>query len=262
MEFIDTHAHLTYDDFDGQIEQIISRASDVGVNRIITVGTDFDDSRAAVNLAGKYENIYAVVGIHPHEAEKFSVKDVESYSEFMGIDQVVAIGETGLDYYYDHSPRQQQKEIFLAQLTFAKKHSLPVIIHCRDAFDDCLGILNDISPDPDTVIFHCYSGDPGITRKVLDLGCLISFAGTVTFKKAPEIQASAVFAPLDRILIETDSPYLSPAPKRSVKPNEPALVVHTAAKIAELKNIDLKSVAQVTTNNCRKYLMKDYDRTR
>ncbi len=260
MEFIDTHSHLTYDNFAGRVDQVIARAADVGVKRIITVGTDYNDSCAAVQLAGKYDNLYAAVGIHPHEAENFTVNDIERYSEFISNDYVLAIGETGLDYYYDHSPRQQQKDIFQAQLAFAQKHSLPVIIHCRDAFDDCLGILNEFSPKPDSVIFHCYSGDPDITRKVLDLGCLISFAGTVTFKKAPEIQASAVFAPLDRIMVETDSPYLSPEPKRSVKPNEPALVVHTAAKIAELKQIELQIVAQVTTDNCRKYLMKDYGR--
>ena len=259
MEFIDTHSHLTYDNFAGQIELVIARAKDVGVCRIITVGTDYTDSQAAVKLAGEYENIYAAVGIHPHEAENFSIKDVEKYSEFTDKDRVLAIGETGLDYYYDHSPRLQQKEIFQAQLELARKHSLPAIIHCRDAFEDCLSILRDFGPEPDTIIFHCYSGDPEITRQVLDLGCLLSFAGTVTFKKAPEIQASAVYAPLDRIMVETDSPYLSPAPKRSIKPNEPALVVHTAAKIAELKNVDLKTVAQVTTQNCRKYLMKDYD---
>ena len=259
MEFIDTHSHLTYDNFAGQLDEVISRASNVGVKRIITVGTDFEDSQAAVKLANEYDNIYAIVGIHPHEAEKYAVADVENYAGFIADAKVVGIGEMGLDYFYEHSPRQQQKDIFVAQLELARKHSLPAIIHCRDAFDDCLGILKDFNPEPNSIVFHCYSGDPDITRIVLDLGCLLSFAGTVTFKKAPEIQASAEYAPLDRIMIETDSPYLSPAPKRSIKPNEPSLVIHTAAKIAEIKGIDLSVVAQATTQNCRKYILKDYD---
>lgn len=255
MQFVDSHAHLTYEPYQGQIDSVIAKARQVGVNHIMTIGTDLLDSIKAVALAKHYSGIIsAAIGIHPHEAEKFSPADISDMGRIVEEGSVVAIGETGLDYYYDFSPKNRQIDLFQAQLELARKYSLPVIIHCRDAFDDCLAILNDFHPEPQKVIFHCYSGDQAITKKVLDLGALISFSGTITFKKSNDIQASAIYAPLNRIMIETDSPYLSPAPHRSVKPNEPTLVIHTAAKLAELKQIPLEDIAKATTDNFKKYI--------
>ncbi|MBN2842238.1 MAG: TatD family hydrolase [Sedimentisphaerales bacterium] len=250
MEFVDSHAHLTYEPFEGRLDQILDQAALVGVTRILTIGTDCMDSLRAVAIAKEYENrIFASIGVHPHEAKDYSPADIDDMSRIIEDGSVVAVGETGLDYHYEHSPRDRQRAIFEAQLQLARRYSIPAIIHCRDAFDDCLSILANFQPEPGKVIIHCYSGNVDQARTLLDMGVLLSFSGTVTYKKSEDIQASAKFAPLDRILVETDCPYLSPEPKRSIKPNEPALVVHTAWKIAELKQVALEEIAAATTAN-------------
>ncbi len=257
MDFVDSHAHLTYEPFDGQIDVILEKASQAGVKQILTIGTDLMDSLKAVAMAKEYEGIVlAAIGVHPHEAKDYSAVDILDMGRIIEDGSVIAVGETGLDYYYDTSPRDKQIEIFQAHLELSRKYSIPAIIHCRDAFDDCLGVLKEFAPEPNQVVFHCYSGDLETTKKVLDLGALISFSGTLTFKNAQDIQASAGYAPLDRVMVETDSPYLSPEPHRNIKPNEPSLVVHTAAKLAEIKQVALEEVAEKTTANFNKYFLK------
>ncbi len=257
MQFVDTHAHLTFEQYEGKLDHFVTQAAEAGVGRIVTVGTDLLDSLKAVAIAKEYQDvIYAVIGVHPHDAASNSPQDIDDMGRIIEDGSVIAVGETGLDYYYDLSPKAAQQEIFRSHLTLARKYSVPVIIHCRDAFDDCIGIIKEFGPQPEEVIFHCYSGGLKETKELMDLGVIFSFSGTVTFKKSSEIQESAVYLPMDRIMLETDSPYLSPEPKRNVKPNEPALVIHTAAKLAELKGCKLEEIASATTANFERVMLK------
>jgi len=253
MKLIDTHCHLTFEDFARDIDGVIARSLAVGVTEWITVGTNLQENRKAIEFAERFENMYAAIGIHPHDAKTVTAQMLAELKKIAQHKKVVAIGETGLDYHYDFSPRQRQKEVFAEHLKIASELGLPVIIHCREAFDETMGILEEYGNAVDKVVFHCYSGSPEQAKIVLDKGFYISFTGVVTFKNARIKQEAARIVPVDRLMLETDSPYMSPEPMRRQKVNEPALMIHTATFLAELKQMDLEDFAQAVTATSRAF---------
>lgn len=245
---IDTHAHLDMREFNDDRDDVIKRAQDAGVEYIVTIGTTVESSRDAVLLAEKYECVYAAIGIHPHEAKDVLHPAYEVLRHFAQHKKVVAYGELGLDYYYEHSPRTDQKQKFRDMLREARELELPVIIHDRDAHEDTLRILSEEwSPDLGGVM-HCFSGDAAMARTVIEMGFSISFAGPITFLKAEALREVARQVPIEHMLIETDAPYLAPQPVRG-KRNEPAYVRHTAEVIAGIKGLTFDDVARITSYN-------------
>ncbi len=253
MELIDTHCHLTFENLAGDIEQVLQRSKDAGVARWITVGTDTQENRKALEFAARFENMYAAVGIHPHDAKQVTAQTMEELKKQAQNEKVVAIGEIGLDYHYDFSTPQDQKRVFAQQLEIAAELNLPVIIHCRESFDDTLEILEQFGRDVQKVVFHCFSGSAEQAKIVLDKGFYISFTGVVTFKNARIKQQAAENVPLDRLMLETDCPYMSPEPMRKQKVNEPALMVHTAKFLAQLKAMDLADFAKGVTATSKNF---------
>lgn len=250
MELIDTHCHLTFEQLAGDVDAVVARSTAAGVAGWITVGTDPQHNRKAVELANSFENMYAAVGIHPHDAKDVAAQTMTELKELARSEKVVAIGETGLDFHYDFSPRQDQRRVFEAQLEIARELNLPVIIHCREAFDETIDILEQfigVKGRLKGVVFHCFSGSAQQARIVLDHGFNISFTGVVTFKNAEKTRQAAKIVPPDRLMLETDCPYMSPAPMRKQKINEPALMVHTARFLAELKEMDPADFARAVT---------------
>ncbi len=253
MELIDTHCHLMMGDLAEQVEAVLERARQAKVTSWITIGTTLEDGQANIELAKEFDNLYCTVGIHPHEAGIQEAGWLQALKSQALNEKVVSLGEMGLDYYYDHSPRDVQQKVFAEQLELAKELKLPAVIHCRDAMEDCLGILKDFTRDDLPVVFHCYAGNLTETRTVLDRGYLVSFTGVITFKNAEKTREVARYVPLDRIMLETDAPFMSPVPKRNVKPNEPALMIHTAQKLAEIKETTLEHIAGLTTENAQTF---------
>jgi len=247
MELIDTHCHLTFDELAEDVEAVIARSRDSGVTGWITVGTDTWQNRKAIELADKFENMYASVGTHPHDAKDATAETMTELKELAQNAKVVAIGETGLDFHYNFSPHQDQKRVFAQQLKIAAELNLPVIVHCREAFDETMEVLEQSGSGVKRVVFHCFSGSAEQAKIVLDKGFYISFTGVVTFKNAEKTRDAAKIVPLDRLMLETDCPYMSPAPMRKQKINEPALMIHTARCLAELKAMDLADFAKAVT---------------
>ncbi|HON90137.1 MAG TPA: TatD family hydrolase [Sedimentisphaerales bacterium] len=246
MDLIDTHCHLTFEPLAQDVPGVVERSRAAGVGGWITVGTHLQDSRRAAALAGRYENMYATVGIHPHDAQSADSRALEELKQVARQEKVVAIGETGLDFHYNFSKQPDQKRVFTAHLDIARELGLPVVIHCRNAFDETMEILDRFGGGLAGVVFHCFSGSAQQARAVLDRGYFISFTGVVTFKNAESTREAARVVPLDRLMIETDCPYMSPEPVRSRKPNEPALMIHTARFLAELKGVSLEDLAAAT----------------
>ena len=253
MQLIDTHCHLTFDDLAVDIEAVLERSKDAGVTDWITVGTDPGHNQKAIELARKYDNIYATVGVHPHDAKEVTGQAIRQLHALAQNKKVVAIGETGLDFHYDHSPRDKQAEVFRNHLQLASELALPVIIHSREAFDETMGILQQSGPDLTKVVFHCFSGSPEQARIVLEAGYYISFTGVVTFKNAERTRQAAEIVPLDRLMLETDCPYMSPEPMRKQRINEPALMVHAAKFLANLKGMDFYDFANAVTATSRDF---------
>ena len=253
MELIDTHCHLTFDQLADDVEQVIDRSIAAGVTSWITVGTDPDHNRKVIALADKFENMYATVGIHPHDAKDVTGQALRQLKVLAQNKKVVAIGETGLDFHYDNSPRDRQAEVFTSHLQLAGELALPVIIHSRESFDETMGILQQSGPDLEKVVFHCFSGSAEQAKVVLDAGCYISFTGVVTFKNAESIRQAAEIVPLDRLMLETDCPYMSPEPMRKQRINEPALMVHTAKFLADLKQMSLDDFAAAVTATSKSF---------
>lgn len=258
---IDSHCHIDAAQFDDDRDEVVRRASDAGVGAMLNVGTGdphSDDFRKAVAVAEKYENVFASVGVHPHDAKLYDDKAEEHLIDLVrSSDKVIAWGEIGLDYYYDHSPRDVQREIFRRQIRVAKRLELPIIVHSRDADEETVAILTEASAEEAGNeklkthafgIMHCFGGSPEMAKALMPLGFLISFAGNVTFKKAENLRNAARVVPLDRLLVETDCPFLTPEPHRG-KRNEPAFVVHTARFLAEFYGVDFELLAAQTTNN-------------
>lgn len=247
--FIDTHCHLEMDQFAEDLPAVIQRAFDAGVESMITIASDPDSNAKAIEIAEQYPSVYASVGIHPHEARLLKDEFYEQMSIHSKHAKVVAIGETGLDYHYDHSPRDVQQKVFLRHLLTANETGLPAIIHSREAKDDTLRIMEDSKISKG--VLHCFSGDLDMAERAMNMGLFISIAGPVTFKKAEELRDIVRKIPDDFLLIETDAPYLAPVPYRG-KRNEPAYVVNTARMIAEVRGVTLEDIARITTLNARR----------
>lgn len=253
--YIDSHAHIEMSDFDADREAVIQRALDAGVEIIVCVGDGDvanDSHSAAVRLAERYPFIYTTVGVHPHEARLLDDNLYARLKDLSEHPKVIAWGEIGLDYHYDNSPRGVQREAFRRQLRMARERGLPVSIHTREAEADTLEILNAEWRDSQLAgVIHCFTGTRGFADAAVELGFLISFSGVVTFKKAEELRETARAIPIEKILIETDSPFLAPVPYRGRR-NEPAYVVETARAIAELRGIDLEELGLATSRNFRR----------
>jgi TatD DNase family protein len=237
--WIDSHCHLD-DRLPGGLAEALDTARAAGVTRFITVGCDRDSSLTALDVAGAEPDVWATVGLHPHDA----VQGVDTIADLVGRDGVVAIGECGLDYHYDHSPRDIQREAFAAQIQMAHELDLPLVIHTREAWDDTFDVLA-AEGTPTRTIFHCFTAGPDEARRCLDLGAHLSFSGIVTFPNAPEVRESAVLCPADRLLVETDSPYLAPVPHRGQR-NQPAHVIAVGEAIARLRGVTTESVRETT----------------
>ncbi len=246
MDLIDTHCHLTFKELSGDVAAVIERSRAAGVTSWITVGTDPQENQKAVELTEKFENMYAAVGTHPHEARTVTADTLKELRAIAQHKKVVAIGETGLDYHYNFSSHDEQKSVFAGQLKIAAEINLPAVIHCREAFDETMEILEQFGDDK-KVVFHCFSGSASQAKIILDKGFYISFTGVVTFKNAETIREAARIVPVDRMMVETDCPYMSPEPMRKQKINEPALMVHTAKRLAELKGMDFADFAEAVT---------------
>ena len=219
-----------------------------GVSYIVNIGADLRSSRYSVKLAREYPFIFATVGIHPHDAIGLDANVLAELEKLAGEEKVVAIGEIGLDYYYDHSPRDIQRAAFIDQLVLAKKLNLPIVVHSREAEEDTMNILKEHYAGAGTGILHCFSGSLAMAREALDLGFYLAFGGVVTFKNAGGLLEVLREIPLDRILLETDCPYLTPVPHRG-KRNEPAYLPYVAEKIAEIKGVAIEELAEITTAN-------------
>jgi TatD DNase family protein len=251
--FVDSHCHIDGPEYDADREEVIARARDAGVTTILNVGTGDPQSGAferAVELAEKHEAVYAAIGVHPHDAKLFDDRAEQRLIDLIGQSQrVIAWGEIGLDYHYDHSPREVQREVFRRQLRLARERNLPVVIHSREADDDTIAILRDeLTGYERSGVMHCFGGSLATAQSAIELGFFISFAGTVTFKKADDLRGIARQLPLDRLLIETDCPYLSPEPFRGRR-NEPARVVEVARRLADLHERSLEEIGEITTGN-------------
>ena len=256
MSLIDSHCHLDSTEFDADRDEVIERALTAGLEHMVAIGTGNGppDLEAGVRLADKYPAFYATVGIHPHDAAKAGPGDFRLIAELLSHTKVVAVGEIGLDYHYDFAPREAQKSAFIEQMSIAAAARKPIVIHTREAWDDTVTLLEKHwTPHGIGGIMHCFSGGPVEAQRALDLGFYLSFGGILTFPKATQVQESAKAAPRDRILLETDAPYLAPVPKRG-KRNEPALMVHTARKLAELRGESLEEITRFTSENFHRLL--------
>ncbi|MCQ5365315.1 TatD family hydrolase [Anoxybacillus salavatliensis] len=247
----DTHAHLNATQFSEDVEQVIERARAEGVSHIVVVGFDRPTIQRAMELAEKYPFIYAAVGWHPVDAIHMTDEDLVMIERLAAHPKVVALGEMGLDYYWDQSPKDVQKEVFRKQIRLAKKVKLPIIIHNRDATADIVDILREERAEEVGGVMHCFSGSIEVARQCIDMNFYISFGGPVTFKNAKKPKEVAKEIPLDRLLIETDCPYLTPHPFRG-KRNEPSYVKYIAEAIAELKGLSFEEVAQKTSDNAKR----------
>jgi TatD DNase family protein len=252
----DSHCHLDHEQFDADREAVIERAIAAGVERMVAIGTGDGPPHleTGIRLADRYPAIYATVGVHPHDASKSEPETFQQLAELLRHPKVVALGEIGLDYHYDFSPRETQRDVFVEQMRVASDAGKPIVIHTREAWEDTLALIEQHwSPRGLPGIMHCFSGGPAEAARCVELGFYLSFGGIVTFPKALELQEAARSAPSDRILVETDAPYLAPVPRRG-KRNEPAYVVETARKLAELRGETLESIAATTTANFRRVL--------
>ncbi|ODA43306.1 putative deoxyribonuclease YcfH [Thermodesulfovibrio sp. N1] len=244
---IDSHCHLEM--FKKDIPQVIKHAQNAGVNTIITISSDTESIDEAIKIAEQYPMVYATVGIHPHDAKDLNNEILKKIFELSRHPKVIAIGEIGLDYHYDHSPREIQREAFASQLSLARDVGLPVVIHSREAFEDTIKILKEQNINKG--VMHCFSGNLNQAKRAMDMGFLISISGVVTFKNATKIKEVARFVPDDYLMIETDAPYLAPEPMRG-KRNEPAFLIYTAKALAELRGVTVEDIDRITTVNVNK----------
>jgi TatD DNase family protein len=243
MDFFDSHAHVHDTRMPGGPGAAVQAARDAGVVGMVTVGCDRATSQAAIAVAAEHPDVWATVGLHPHEA----VHGVDTIVDLLDTPGIVAVGEAGLDYYYDHSPRDVQREAFAAQIQLAHQRRLPLVIHTRDAWDDTFDVLAGEGV-PERTIFHCFTGGPAEAARCLGIGAYVSISGIVTFKNAVGLREAATRVPLERLLIETDAPYLAPVPHRG-RTNQPAFVTHVGQCIADLRDVPVADVAAATTAN-------------
>jgi TatD DNase family protein len=250
---IDTHCHLTDENLLKQLPEVLARAAAAGVNEMITVATDVDDSRACVEVCRENPQVRCTVGIHPNYAYTATAADVAKLEIFLASigNGVVAMGEMGLDYFHKHTPRPHQHAVFRAQLGMAAERDMPVVIHCREAVDDCLAVMADF---PNVrAVFHCFTGTGEESQRIVAAGHLIGFTGALTFKNANALRDAAKALPDDRIVVETDAPYLTPEPMRKQKINEPAMVVLVAEMLAQVRGTTVEQIDRLTTANAKRF---------
>jgi len=244
---IDTHTHLDFDRFDQDRTRVIERALEEGVGAMLTIGVDLESSIASMKLAEEYKQVYAAVGVHPHDAKKARDEDFDQIQEMLQHPKVVAIGEVGLDYHYDYSPREVQRRVFRRFLDMSLEIEMPLIIHTRDADEDVIPLIREKSRAGWNGVFHCFAGDTTMADTLVKMGFLISFTGNITFKNSRSLKV-ATHVPLEKLMVETDCPFMAPVPHRG-KRNEPAFVKLVAEKIAEHKHVPYEHVAELTTAN-------------
>lgn len=243
---VDSHCHLNFPEFEGKLAETLERAKVQGVTFFLTVNTRLSETQSLIDITQAFPNMVCSVGIHPHDSKDYSEEAIsDQIRTFAKHAKVVALGETGLDYHYDNSPREEQRTCFKRHVDLSEELNLPLIIHTREADEDTISLLKNRNVKG---VFHCFSGSEALAKEALDLGFYISFSGIITFKKALDLQEVVKMVPLNRILVETDSPFLSPIPHRGT-PNEPGFTRLVAEKVAELKGITLEEVAEQTTKN-------------
>ncbi|MEK9722662.1 MAG: TatD family hydrolase [Rhodospirillaceae bacterium] len=246
---VDSHCHLDFPDFEGELDAVVARARDAGIGHMLTICTRVTEFARVRRVADGFDNMWCTVGIHPHNAESEPETTTADLVALAGDPKVVAFGETGLDFYYEHSPRERQERSFRAHIAASRQTGLPIVIHTRDADDDTIRIMRDeMAAGPFTGVVHCFSGGPELAAAAVDLGLYISISGIITFKTADALRETVRGVPLERLLVETDSPYLAPVPKRG-KRNEPAFTAYTAEKLAELKAVSVAELTEATTAN-------------
>jgi TatD DNase family protein len=258
---VDSHCHLDDKRFAEDLDAVIERALAAGVKRMLSIGTGDGPPGidCAVRVAERYEPVCASIGVHPHDAAKVTAQTFDELRALAQHPKVVAFGEIGLDYHYDFSPREVQREVFAAQIRLARELDLPIIIHTREAWDDTIATLQPYAPI--TGIMHCFTGNAAEAQQALDLGFHLAFGGVITFKTAEPAREAALITPDDRLLIETDAPYLAPIPYRG-KRNEPAFMTETARRLAEVRGTDVDHIAQVTADNFRRLCLRPPKPTR
>lgn len=254
---IDTHCHLTDRRLKGDVPGVLARAREAGVIACVCAASSIPDSRSAADLAAGYESVFCMAGVHPHDAKAAGDDYLEHLAELAGGRRSVAVGEIGLDYHYDLSPRRVQQDVFAAQLDLAGGLGKPVVVHTREALDDTLAILRQSNARPERVVFHSFTGEKRETRLVLDAGCWVSYSGIATFNTASAIRQAAAIVPDDRIMVETDAPFLSPEPVRKTKTNEPANVAHVARCLANARGAEPEDFAELTTANAASFFALD-----
>lgn len=248
---IDTHCHLTDPRLLPQIDDVIARARAAGVVRMVTIGTEPSDWQPCIDVCRRFDNVRCAVGVHPNHCHEVDPAEVPRLREVQREPAVVALGEMGLDYHHAFAPRELQLKFFEMQLELAAELKRAVVIHSRESIDDCLAVMRNYTVP--AAVFHCFTGSAAEAKNVLDAGYLIGFTGVVTFKNAPQLREIARTMPADRILVETDAPYLSPEPFRKQKVNEPALVMHTAAAVATARGVSIEEIDQLTTANASRF---------
>lgn len=248
----DTHAHLTDEAYDTDREQVIEKLHNLGMTGVINCGSDEPSSYACILLAEKYDFMYAAAGIHPHDAKKFDERFEDKLCNWLKLPKVIAVGEIGLDFYYDYSPRDIQKKVFAAQIEIAAKFNKPIVIHSREASLDTYELLKSEMNCSRSGVLHSFSQSTEMMKKYLDMGMFISISGPVTFNNASKLRETVQYIPLDRLLIETDSPYLTPVPLRG-KRNTPANVRYVAQKLAEIFHMDYEKICEITCENAKKF---------
>ena len=255
MKLFDTHVHLEDSRFDEDRDEIIAALKEKNIDKIVTVGTDVTTSKECIEIAGKHANVYAAIGLHPHDAKDFKDEDILTFERLAKDKNVVAIGEIGLDYHYDFSPRDIQMDAFVSQMELAKRINMPAIYHIREAFGDFLPMVQR-GETANNAVMHCYGGSVESAKICLDAGMLISFTGVITFKNANKIRSVVEYVPLDRLMIETDCPYMAPVPYRG-KRNQPAYVIEVARAVADIKGISIEEIVQITYNNAVRFFHLD-----
>ena len=259
---IDSHCHLDFNDFEEDFEDILARARENGVTAMLNAGNNIGELDNQLKISEKYPFIYTAVGVHPHNAAEYPNVKAEDFVEKSGHKKIVGIGECGLDYYYDYSPKDIQQKVFIEQIKAAQQTSLPLIVHTRDADDDTISILGDYyKKAPFTGEIHCFSTSKKLADFALSIGFYISASGIITFNRSAELREIFREIPTERLLVETDSPFLAPIPLRGRR-NEPSFVVHTAEKLAQLKDIPFEKLAQITSDNFYRLFRKASDKGR
>jgi len=256
MRLYDSHCHLDFPDFADEIAAVVTRAGDAGVERIITISTRVAHGARLVALAERFANVWFTIGTHPHQAGEEPDTDAAAIRRFAAHPKCVGIGEAGLDYHYDYAPRDVAKRVFIAQIALARELALPLVIHAREADEDVAKILREeMAKGAFAAVLHCFTSSRALAQTGLDLGLYVSFSGVLTFKNSQSLRDIARDVPMDRLLVETDAPFLAPVPMRG-KRNEPAFVIHTARVLAEVKGVDADTLAAATRANTLRLFSK------